>query len=223
MSIKIYFLKTHKINLTNLLVGQLLKNAGESCYGPCEYFLDGKFIESTLGDFAKFQIQSISKDFRNIKWNEHLPSLNTSISLAKNENKVLIFGNYDSDQLLFLKSQRGSDIKTISIDYTETCYDLLLENLAEYHLYLLKKQTLLPNEQDLELISTLSDQQLIQHYKSKFDLNNYIPHSSITNADYNVFVEDFFNPQLMSNHFDNIGLPFNDESRVFYDSWLSVI
>jgi len=223
MSIKIYFLKTHKINLTNLLVGQLLQNAGESCYGACEYYLDGKFIETILGDFAKSQIQSTGMDFRNIRWNEHLISLDTSVNLAKNENKVLIFGNHDPDQLLFLKSCYGTCIKTISVDYTETSYDLLLENLAEYHLHLLKKQTLLPNEQDLELISTLSDEQLVQHYKSIFDSNKYIPHSCITDSDYSVFVEDFFNPQLMSNHFNNIGLPFNDQSRNFYDSWLSVI
>lgn len=223
MSIKIYLLKTHKVNLTNLFVGQLLKNAGNSCYGACDYFLDGKFINNTLGDFAKFQLQSTEKDLRNIDWSQNLVSLNTSVDLIKNENKILIFGNHNPTQLSFLKSYYGSAIKTIGIDYNTNSYSLLLQNLAEYHFHLLKTQSISANQHDLELMSTLPDDQLIEHYKIAFDQSSYIPHTSVTDADYTVLVEDFFNPQLMEQHFINLGLPFTDTSRSFYDSWLSVM
>ena len=223
MSIKIYLLKTHKINLTNIVAAQLIENAGDSCYGPCLYSLDGKFINTVPGEFAKFQIQSTGKDGRYIHWASYMDSLNTSVDQAANENKFLIFGSHDAEQLSFLKSYYDKDIMTIAVNYYDSNYELLMQNLVEYHLHLLKTQVLAPSAHDNELLSTLSNYQLLSHYKSEFDTHSLIPHTSVTAADYTINVDDLFSPNHMSIHFNNIGLPFTDTSRVFYDSWLSAM
>ena len=222
MSIKIFLLKTHKINLTNIVVAQLIKNAGQQCYSPCEYSLSDKFIDITLGEFAKSQHSVTDQQVRYIDWTAHIDKLEASVALATQQNKFLIFGTHDPHQLNFLKNYFGESIFTISVNYQPNSFSLLIKNMSEYHVHLLKLNSLPITEIDQKLLESSTDQQLISHYQFEFSNLKLIPQSSITKADYSIPVDDLFNKSSMSDHFINIGLPFTQKSESYYDSWLSL-
>lgn len=222
MSKKIYFLKTHKINITNLVVAQLIKNAGLQCYGPCQYDLDGKFIRTTLGDFAKSQYLITNQEVRYIDWSSNISVLENFSALADNENKFLIFGSHRDDQIDQLKQYYQSDIVTISINYAENMYPFLIKNMAEYHVHLLEHNQIEPLPNDIELLKLNSNNDLVDHYFSEFLNMQLIPISSSNSADHVILVDDLLDKSLMRKHFTAVGLPFTEQSEIFYDQWLNL-
>jgi hypothetical protein len=221
MSTKFYFLKTHKINYTNLFVAQLIKNAGPKCYGPCYYSLDNKFIKTELGEFANYQIQTSGKEVRSIDWSHSLDNLKHSLSLADDNRQILIFGNHNAEQLSIIKSLFGADVCTISVNYTKEFYPILLKNVAEYHIHLVNQGLLTPATNEQTLFLTKSPDELIEHFVRKFDSIGLIPTQNLTDADYTVFVEDFVDKIKMGQSFDQLQLPFTQESEQFYDDWVA--
>ena len=222
MSIKIYLFKTHPINISNLALAQFIENAISKSYGTCQYALkENKFFEQTSGDVANSQFTDPIVGFRTIDWT--IPdNLNSLLQMGKlAQDKFLVIGSSLDNQLAFLKTYFNTTILTIGINYNKSSYQLLLKNMAEYHVYLLKNKLIAASELDQELLTTNSIDQLVNYYTTAFDQKNLIPQNSLYLGDYNIDIEDFFNKSKMIDHFNNLNMPFTNDSLKYYDTWLS--
>jgi hypothetical protein len=218
MSTSIYLFKTHQINISNLALAQALENAGDLCLDRCYFTLeDNKFFKVVTGKFVNSHL--LNSDFRYIDWETNIDSLNLYIQQAKQQKKFLIFGTALDDQINFLKKYFGDSITTIGVDYTESIYQKLLYNLAEYHLYKLKHNLTVITDHDRKILSSLSVADAVSHYANSFDQLALIPHSNSTVSDYNILINDFADKNKMSAHYNDLSIPFTDNSQVFYDTW----
>lgn len=218
----IYLLKLRTINIYNLPLALLYENDWDHIYDPCRFVVNNQgFLDiTTVGDFAKSQTPNPEKDFRYINWSESLSTLDYSLNQSIEKNKYLVFGSYCTDQLDFLKNHYGKQVLSIGINYQENFYPYILKHKAKHHVHLLSVDQSLATELDKQLFATLSLDDLIAYYSNAFDQQNLIPHSDVTDYDYNINIEDFFNKSLMLQHFSNIGVPFTPQSEKYYDLWL---
>ena len=199
----IFLFKTHPINLTNLAQTLLLFNAKDNSYEACSYSIDTKFIRhDELGQFAK-SMRTDYESWRYQDWKLSLDILENKIDAAIDKNKTIIFGSHRNDQIYFLKDYFQNKITTIGINYKEDLYDLLLRNVAEYHVYL------------------NSSLESVNFYIDKFHSINFIPKQSITSCDYEIMINDFFNQDKMTEHYKVLGYPFTEQSIQIYKSWLA--
>lgn len=199
----IFLFKTHPINLTNLAQTLLLFNANDNSYEVCKYSIDKKFIRlDELGNFAK-SMRTDQESWRYQDWKLSLDILENKIDAACDQNKTIIFGSHRDDQIYFLKDYFQNKITTIGINYKEDLYDLLLRNVAEYHVYL------------------NSSKESVEFYMDKFDSINLIPKQSTTLCDYEICVNDFFDKSKMITHYKILHYPFTQQSLQNYESWLS--
>jgi hypothetical protein len=220
MSPLIYLIKTYPINFTNIFIGTLIKNAGTKVYNPCQYNLvNTQFIEVTIGDLANSLSLNPKSEFRNVQWNNSIDLLDQHLSNASSAGQILIFGSNHNQQLELLKSHYKDQCFTIGLTYNESVYQLLLKNMSQYHVYMLTHNKLTPTQLDLECLDQLSQSQLEDYYIRAFDQLSLIPHSSSTDCDYNLPVTDLFSLEKLKTHYNNIGMPFTDESLRFYQSW----
>jgi hypothetical protein len=221
---KIYLLKLRSINIYNLLLAQLYENAGDQVFNPCRFTVNNQgFLDiSVIGDFAKSQANNPEKDFRYIDWTASLDTLDNSINQATTQNQYLIFGSYHNKQIEFLKNHYGSKLMTIGINYQENFYPQLLKHKAKYHLHLLTTNQLPASELDQQLIASLSSEELVNYYSNAFNEQNLIPCSDVDVYDYNVNLDDFYKKDLMTQHLNNIGIPFTSATEQFYDQWLKL-
>lgn len=211
MSTKIILFKTYPVNVTNLVIAQLIENAVDSFYSPCRYILtDNKFFTANPGEFA-----NNFSNIRNANWLDSLSYINSCLAYEK----TLIFGNHNNSQISYLKSIYKSDILTIGINYNEDLYPALLTNFAEYHVHLLNTGSIVPNDADKMVLTTLTEKQLVSHYIQLFDSNGSIPRSSNFDCDYNITLNDFVDKSKMEYHFCNLGFPFTEESLNYYNHW----
>lgn len=217
MSTSIYLFKTHQINVSNLALAQALENADTKCFDRCHYIFDDKFLKVVTGDFVN---SYPSIDFRTINWSTTINSLELYQQRAQQQGKFLIFGTSRDDQLNFLKQHFNDTITTIGINYDDTIYQKLLNNLAEHHLYKLKHNQILVTDHDKQILNSLSDLEAIRHYVNAFDMLALIPESSNTTADYHISIDDFTDKNKMSTHYDNLNIPFTNKSQDFYNEWL---
>jgi hypothetical protein len=205
--------------MTNLLVALLTVSAGDQVYGPCYYSVttDG-FLDQVTGDFARTMSEDPVTQTRHINWREHTDKLRDYYRRA---HKHLIFGSHHVDQLHYLKSEFGDQVKTIAVNYTEHDYDRLLENLARNHVRLMRQNQLEPTSQDAELMKVLDSGDLIRHYMQEFDDMDLIPRSVQDQLDYTVEVKDFYNPGRMASHVCSLGFEFSAMAESYYDYWVS--
>lgn len=234
MSTKIFLFKTHSINFTNLVMGQVTKNAPDQMFESCTYSLErNKFLELTQHRWCQARknhvlgnlITSIGTefDFRKIDWRDAhaIKYLEDSLEQAKLQEKHVLLGTHLNEQLTFLKQHFGDDIVTVAINYHDNMYSVLLKHMAEYHVYLLNNELIPLSENDVILSETLSDKELVTHFTIEFDRMNLIPRESIIECDYNIMVDDFMNPEQMETHMKNIGFPFTEDGRAFYSKFLT--
>ena len=181
-----------------------LENAVDTSYDACQYIIEkNKFItHKTFGSFAQ-SVCAAAKSWRELDWSEILDKLEIQLDIASKQNKNIIFGSHRDDQISFLKNHFEQRITTIGINYNQDMYPLLLRNVAEHHVWL------------------NSTAESAEYYIQEFDKINLVPRSSITNCDYNILVNDFFDAGLMSKHFENLGFPFTSISQEMYDTWHS--
>jgi hypothetical protein len=200
----IFLFKTHPINVTNLAQTLFLENAVDTSHEACQYIIEkNKFItHKKFGSFAR-SIYLNNKNWRELDWANALDILESQLDIATKQNKVIIFGSNRDDQIDFLKRHFNHDITTVGINYNQDMYPLLLKNVAEHHVW---------------LNSTVDS---TEHYIQEFDKMNLVPRSSIINCDYNILVNDFFNFDLMSKHYENLGFPFTLISQEMYNTWRS--
>ena len=222
MNFQLYLIKTHRINLTNLFIGMLNLNEKNRAYETCYYELvDDKFFKQCPGGMAKGLVRDPFADFRNFPWSNNIEKLNTLLSISSLQNKILTFGNHKAEELIAIKNHCNDKAITIGINYTEDIYPLLLTNVAEYHIWLLKHNRINKNEQDQYNLDHLTYKEQVDYYTHAFNEINLIPRSNIEYLDYNINVEDFFSESKLYNHFANIGINLNNETKQYYRTWQS--
>jgi hypothetical protein len=200
----IFLFKTHTINITNLAQTLFFKNIANVSYHACEYAIqENKFItHEKFGNLCK-SINPNPKDWRLLDWTNVIDKLEFQFDIASKQNKNIIFGSHRDDQIAFLKKHFGQHIITIGINYYQDMYPLLLKNVAEHHVWL------------------NSSTETVDYFTQEFDKINLVPRYSITDCDYNILINDFFDFDLMSTHYKNLGFPFTAVSQEMYDSWRS--
>lgn len=220
MSNKLYIVRTHAINLTNLALALILTSEQFKLYYPCEYQItDGKFFNVIPGKFVKDAVASNPNvTFRNINWQQNVSYLDSCLS-----KRSVAFGTHRDDQILWLKENYGENAITIGVSYTEFEYPMMLKNLSEYHIHLLQTGHLDMNYKDREQISQLSNIQLIEYYMELFDSMNLIPRTSQPVCDINIPVIDFTNLKIMQAHYNKMSVAFNNSTLTLYQSWLDNI
>jgi hypothetical protein len=225
MSTNLYLFKTHAVNISNLAVSFSILNAKErdkSHQSNCTYkILDNTFFDVKYGPLFRI-MNTIEPDinFRKINWKYHNQNLEPFLNSAMQSKQILIFGSSVSEQLDFFKNQFGSKVFTIGINYDENLYNLLLNYMAKYHYYLLDSDCLEKSDVDTEILQ-LPYASIIDYYSKAFDQLNLIPKSSFYNGDYNINIIDFFSKERMIKHFNNINLPFTDNTLLQYNRWLT--
>jgi len=217
----IYLLKTHQINVSNLVQALLFKNAINFSLDPCSYTLiNNRFFQPILGKFVK-RYSASSEDFRMIDWTNKISALSEDIALIKSQNKIIISGANQDNQINLLKKHFGSDIISVGINYTNNIYQNLLNNLVETHIYKLNNGLLPMTDRDQSIMTSMSAIDSFNYYINAFNDIKLIPNSHVNQYDYNIYIDDFTDKIVMSTHFRNLNLPFTPESSAFYDFWLS--
>ena len=199
----IFLFKTHPINITNLAQTLFLENTVTVSYNACQYVIENKFItHKKFGAFAQ-SINPNNENWRELDWATVLDALESQVDIAAKQNRIIIFGSYRDDQIAFLKNHFGQCITTVGINYNKDLYPVLLKNVAEHHVWL------------------NSARETVDYYIQEFGKINLVPECSINNCDYNILVNDFFDVELLSTHFENLGFPFTPSSQEMYNSWHS--
>lgn len=169
MSINLYVINTFPINITNLFLGTI-SNSDKRVLGPCQYNIkENGILDPQLGKTAHALTSNPEFKFRNIKW--HLgetKKLNNLCQSAEKENKFLVFDSHHENQINYLKKYYREKCFTIGLFYNENLYDILLESMARYHIFLLKYKRIQINEHDAENLKMLNYKDLIAHYTHIF-------------------------------------------------------
>jgi len=225
MSTKIYLLKTHRINVTNLILGTLTLNESSrfnSNFRPCTYTLtDKKFFIQVEDNMAKHFTSDTQNDFRNINWSTRLLELEEIVN--KIDDQILIFGNHNVENLLAIKNHFGDVALTISTNYDENLYPYLLNNSAEFHVWALQTGYITPNEHDQKNLKLLTNLELVNHYTTAFDSMNLFPRYSQETLDYDINISDCFDENTFFTHLSNIGIVLTDPAKEYYRTWQSFI
>jgi len=216
MSTKIYLFKAHPINVSNLAIYAMDSIFINKLFGPCRPYIENKFLFCEPGlvdiEISKFTDTTTRK----VEWHQHIKIFEGLVDQATQVDQNLVFGNYSDEQIEIIAGHFKNCI-TIGINYNESLYPYLISNMAQYHVYALKQGYILPNKVDLEI---LSGSDPVDYYKTAFDQLNLIPKSSISKFDYNIDIQDFFKPNIMTDHFNNLGdLPITSDS--LYHKWLT--
>lgn len=213
----LYIVRTHAINLTNLVLALLLSSSKDQLYYPCEYQISNKkFFNVKIGKFVSDALDlNTNITFRNIDWTQNVSYLNDCIA-----EKSVAFGTHRDDQISWAKDHYGNRATTIGISYTDYDYPMLLKNLSEYHIHLIQNGQLIMNSVDQRQFDILSTEQLIQYYTDLFDSMNLIPRNSRPLCDIDIPVSDFTHLEKMQAHFDKLELAFNQPTLTLYQSWI---
>ena len=215
---KIYVVRTHGINVTNLFISMMVLNEHDRAYKICDYELsrDGKFFILTPGEMVNHYEETLQTEFRNIDWSENIDLLAESVE--DSGDRLVIFGNHNVDSIRAIKKRFGDDVMTIGINYSNQDYYYLLRNMAEYHVWCLRNGLLTPTEHD-DL--TISDTELTDHYTREFERMGLIPRNSEESFDYDINFRDFMDRGRMTEHLKAIGLEPNAATLDHYDHWRS--
>lgn len=222
MSTPLYVFKAHRISVANLVQFHIVNYQPEKFYKNCTYSNQGKLLFSVDGEAVK-EIAQITNDtpIRYTDWNSHIDLLSSYVDQAKQHNQIMMFANHDINQVQLLKNHFDDSMTMVCINYRENLYQYLLKNMAQYHVYLLQNNLLIPSDTDREILNNIDS--AIEYYQESFDQHNLIPKSSIHQGDYNIWIDDFFDINLMETHFNNLGFPLDNHRPGLYHSWLDAI
>ena len=223
MSTKLYLVRTHKISFTNIFTALVTNALAGKVYNPCEYKLTGKFISNREG---KFTTDFPHPNIRHIIWNDQTPKslfqyLEYCFQESYQKRQVLALGCHDSGSVDYLCKKYSPNVLSLGLYYTQDDYPVLLKHAAEYHVHMLRNNILTPSDNDRQLISTLSDLELIDYYIAAFDSDNLVPRESEPTCQFNFRLSDIMNPNLVNDFFNKLDLPLNQVAQDFYNSWLS--
>jgi hypothetical protein len=217
---KLVTFKSHKINALNLVPYHLIETCIDQWHGPCRGHIDREsgHLYSTPEILEKETVSRFGCTLRNVQWDQHDDYLREITDIARSENKSLFFGTHSQDQLDVLTNIFDGEVLTFALSYSVTDYEQLLENIAEYHVYLLISQKIKSTQVDQEIIR-LPKNDAVKFYKNEFDQLALIPTSYSDDRHYQIPYSDYLNPKAMYQHFSNLGFGKNYD---FYNQWLAM-
>jgi hypothetical protein len=215
-------LKTYPINFTNLFLAGICHSHG-NILGPCQYRVSTQgFFDTDIGSTARV-LSPIdpSTSFRRLSWSDPklLSILDNLIDQCKDRHKILCFGSHQTENLELLKSRYGDQSLTIGLSYQQDLYPLLLDNLARYHVFLLERGLISPNQSDLDHMRDLEKPALIEHFRCEFDRMELIEKQSVINLDYNLDMRDFLDIDCLTGHYVNLGFDNAKRFRQYCSTW----
>jgi hypothetical protein len=219
---QIFLVKTHNIDLTNILGAVIIKNSPGRWLDICDYQLADKFLEiSAAGIMVREQGRADTTEFRNIGWSTRISDLEDYLDQAQSRGQQLLFGTHDLGEFEKIKNHFRDQLTTMTINYSVQDYPLLLTNVAEYHVYRLRHNQLPCTEVDRELLARFSDRDLIQEYVRRFHHDELIPQSHSVTADWSIDIPELFQEQSLDLRLQELDLGFNESGREFYRQWRS--
>lgn len=224
MSINLYVINTFPINITNLFLGTIF-NSDKRVLGPCQFNIkENGILDVQIGKTVDALSSSPEYEFRNIEWHNKIKikKMNVLCRDAEKQNKFLMLGSHHETQISYLKKYYREKCFTIGLFYNENLYDILLENMARYHIFLLKYKKIQINEHDAQNLKILNYKDLIAHYMHTFDQQKLISkcfNLKYKNYDYIINISDFFDKDKLLSHYNNIGFQDSAKSKEYYDHW----
>lgn len=215
----IVVVKLQPINLFDLPLALVLESVTGYKSSKCSIAPNGK-IEFTVGEFAKEHTDDPYEKFRNLNWDLSIDKLNDQIISAKQQNEVIVFGSYRQDQIDYLKLKFEGNILTIGSKYTSDMYEILLTLSAKKHIELLVTGKVQPNDTDKTNLKTLTETELIQYYKNTIDTQQLVLRENTDICDYVIPLRDFFNEELIIQHFNNLGISLSISAIDLYKKWI---
>lgn len=220
MSTTLFVFKTHQINVTNLVQYHIVNHCPEKFYKNCSYYADRKFLCSTPQTGVKEILSATNNtSVRNLNWAPYINLLASFVEEAEHQSQYVVLGNHNIDQLTALKKYFGSAMTLVCINYGKNLYHYLLNNMAQYHVYLLSHGLLVPTDVDREILAHNSAP--VEHYQREFERLKMIPESSIDSGDYTISVDEFFDEARMEQHFAALGFP--NQGPGLYHQWLQAV
>lgn len=218
---KIVTFKSHKINILNLVPYHLIESSIDQWYGPCRAHLDQSsgHLYSQSDILEKQTFEQFNCGLRDVQWSQHVDYLDHIASRAQSFNKSLFFGTHSEEQLNFLANMFGDDSSIFVLSYTRHDYEQLLENVAQYHVYLLVSHKLMANSVDAQQIKR-PRWEAVDFYKKEFDQQQLIPCSYSDSRHYEIPYKDYTDRKKMHKHFSYLGS--QDCQGGFYDRWLKL-
>jgi hypothetical protein len=189
------------------------------------HLVDNKYIDITLGEFTlNFPLNGAINQ-RHVDW-PNCPAgmmyLKSELAKAKKTNTTVCFGSHYTASIEFLKNKFGATVTTAGTYYNSNLYSLLLDTTADYHLFMLEHQYIIPTQVDLELRKTSSRSELLGYYKDAFHKQKLIATSTAPVCDYNLNLEDMFiNKACVVEFCNNIGVPITTEATDLYNTWFA--
>lgn len=201
----------------------MIKNAPHNFFPICDYELTDKFL--TISQPGKMVQDTLPTGndytfFRKINWANNAEYLEQCIEQAERQSQCLMFGTHRDDQIQYITSRFPNKVITLSVNYTKQYYDILINNVVEYHIHLLINKKIPASELDIKNLQELTTEQLFLYYKTSFIDSKIIPEESQTTADYTIDAGQLFEEQTFSNWLTNLGFGFTDQGLNFYRRWL---
>lgn len=221
MSVNLYVVKLKPINIFNLPLALLNAALADRVYDPCSCSIDssGEIIID-IGKFAHAHSNDPANKFRTIDWSEQIADLETSVTDAVSQGKVLVFGTYRQDQIDYLKDYFGDTIVTVGVEYNENMYPMILTEFAKKHIRLLELGQVASTEYDSNIMDSSFDDRL-SHYYRAFDQQQLVPRTALDLCDLVIPLNDFYSIEAMQQHIKKLGILFNTATIDLYNQWLT--
>lgn len=211
---RLYILRSTTLNITNLpQCGIYLSRT--DLYDPCTPTIDRGQIGFTLAKFPfLFQPENTKEAFRNTRWEEQIEKL---LALFNSIDQSIVFGVNSDEQMIFLKNYFGADAVTISCSYGESFYQTILTWFVKRHIAQQDCGILEMTAHDRDLRNIGDD--LIEYYKRSFVEQKLVPRKLTAIGDYDIPVEDLFDPEKFFQHLTNLDSKPTDKAIGFYNDW----
>lgn len=221
MKKNLFVFKTFPINFTNLFLGAVLYGY-KNILGSCQYIIHpGGFFTCEHGDTVKKFSSDPGPNSRNLDWSEKIVVLDDLLNQASKQQKVLCFGSHHDTQITYLKNRYQDSCTTVGLSYGPALYQFLLNEMAKYHVFLLKNDLMIPNQSDKEKLISHTYDQLIEWYSNEFDRLNLILPEKQCEFDYDIPIDDFFSLPLLKKHYTELGFDGIRAFKEYYSKWLS--
>lgn len=215
---KLFLIRAYQINVMNLIPALAFRIGGSDVHIPTLWNTQRGFfympsedqtcdIVTAMVNLNKVKLPELElrNAFRYIPWSENREVLTALTS----KDKFQILSTSVDSEVTFIKDFLKDDVVTIGVHYDEDDRDELVRNVAKSHIYSMIMGWITP---DSEILTEAE-------YVKRFP--HLVTESTQASYDYDINFKDFTSKSLMMEHFNNIGLPFTQESEQFYDSWLA--
>lgn len=214
MSNKLIVFRLQRFNIINMFLGVVYLSA-KNLYSYCPITFDGKFTRVDNSKFVAECNQSITGEFRDIRWQDHINWLDKH--LASHSNDITI-GNRSIEQVQWLKNYYGNRCVTTCFNYTEKEYPFLLRNVAEYHIHMIDRGIITPNDVDLTHKDAIINER-VDFYVSEFDRQQMFPMQNVEKSDIVVNLRDLVNTDIVAEYLTKYGYTITEQAQQYHAAW----